>query len=183
VSLLFLLGGARSGKSALAVRLAREHGGRVVFVATAEPRDDEMRARIQAHRAERPSEWQTVEEPIEVRETIDRAPADALVVVDCLTLWTSNLLDSGHAADEIETEALATAVTAAARAALVVAVSNEVGLGIVPAMPLGRLYRDMLGRTNAHFAAAAERSALVVAGRVLELAPPEALLPGASRVS
>jgi adenosyl cobinamide kinase/adenosyl cobinamide phosphate guanylyltransferase len=178
MGLVFLLGGARSGKSALALRLAREHGGPVVFVATAEPRDEEMRERIRRHRAERPHDWQTVEEPVALGETIAGAPAAALVVVDCLTLWVSNLLGRGESGDEIERAARATAAAAARRGAPVVAVSNEVGLGIVPATPLGRVYRDVLGRTNAAFAAAAERSVLVVAGRVLELAPAEAIRVG-----
>lgn len=172
MGLLLLLGGARSGKSALALRLAHDHRGPVVVVATAEPLDDEMRERIRRHRSERPDGWQTVEEPCALGEAIAGAPAGALVVVDCLTLWVSNLLGRGDSEDEIERTARAAAAMAAARPGPVVAVSNEVGLGIVPATPLGRTYRDVLGRTNAAFAAAAERSLLVVAGRVLELAAP-----------
>jgi adenosylcobinamide kinase/adenosylcobinamide-phosphate guanylyltransferase len=173
MSLLFLLGGARSGKSALAVRLACAHPGPVVFVATAEPRDEEMRERIRRHRAERPRSWQTVEEPVALAACVAGAPPGALVVVDCLTVWVSNLLERGDSGEEIEQAARTTAAAAARRGSPVVAVSNEVGLGIVPATALGRLYRDVLGRTNASFAAAAERSLLVVAGRLLELAPPE----------
>lgn len=178
MGLLLLLGGARSGKSALALRLAREHRGPVVFVATAEPRDEEMGERIRRHRAKRPREWQTVEEPVALAACVAGAPADAFVVVDCLTLWVSNLLDRGESGDAIEREACATAAAAARRGAPVVAVSNEVGLGIVPATLLGRVYRDVLGRTNAAFAAAAGRSVLVVAGRVLELAPAEVIRVG-----
>lgn len=168
--LVFLLGGARSGKSALAVRLAEESAAPVVFVATAELRgEEEMQARIEAHRAERPASWTTVEEPLELADAFASAPAEACVVVDCLTLWVSNGLEAGLGDEEVERLALEAARVAAARDSLTIVVSNEVGLGIVPATPLGRRFRDVLGRVNAVFAAAAERASLVVAGRELEL--------------
>lgn len=170
MALTFLLGGARSGKSTLAVRLASEWSGPVVFVATAEHRDDpEMDARIEAHVAERPPGWKTVEAPLEVVGCVAAAPADACVVVDCLTLWVSNALEAGWSDEETEAAAGELARAAAVREAPTVVVSNEVGLGVVPETPLGRRYRDVLGRVNAVVAAEADRALLVVAGRALEL--------------
>ena len=159
MSLVFLLGGARSGKSALAVRLASASGAPVVFVATGEARDEEMRERIARHRAERPREWTTVEEPLELRAAIASAPAEACVVVDCLSLWVANLLEQGREPEP----------AVPLRDGPTIAVSNEVGLGIVPATPLGRAYRDVLGRVNAAWAAAADEAYLVVAGKALRL--------------
>ena len=171
MGLVFLLGGARSGKSALAVRLAAESGLPVVFVATAAPGegDSEMEARVAAHRAERPDGWTTVEEPLDLAGALRGAREDACVVVDCLTLWTANALEAGLADDEVAARASEAARLAAARGPLTVVVSNEVGLGVVPATPLGRRFRDVLGRVNAVFAEAAARASLVVAGRELEL--------------
>jgi adenosyl cobinamide kinase/adenosyl cobinamide phosphate guanylyltransferase len=167
MSLLLLLGGARSGKSRLAVRLAREDGASVLFIATAEARDEEMSERISQHRAERPSEWHTLEEPLRLREAIETAPAESCVVVDCLSLWVANLLERGDDAEAAATEA---ARSAARREARTIAVTNEAGLGIVPATPLGREYRDVLGRVNAIWAEAADEAYLVVAGKALRLA-------------
>jgi adenosylcobinamide kinase / adenosylcobinamide-phosphate guanylyltransferase len=167
MSLVLLLGGARSGKSSLAVRLAEADGGPVVFVATAEPRDAEMVQRIDLHREERPSGWQTVEEPLALADALAAAPDEACVIVDCLSLWVANVLERGAA--DVEQRAAAAAAVAAARHATTIAVSNEVGLGVVPATPLGRAYRDVLGRVNAIWAAAADECHLVVAGKVLKL--------------
>jgi adenosylcobinamide kinase / adenosylcobinamide-phosphate guanylyltransferase len=164
----FLVGGARSGKSSLAVRLATESGRAVVFVATSEPRDDEMAARIESHRAERPAKWSTVEAPLDLAGALAAAPQEACVVLDCLTLWTSNALEAGWSDEAVAEAAEAVAGLAAARGAPTVVVSNEVGLGVVPDTPLGRRYRDVHGRVNAIFAGAAERACLVVAGRALE---------------
>jgi adenosyl cobinamide kinase/adenosyl cobinamide phosphate guanylyltransferase len=166
VSLTFLLGGARSGKSSLALELAERSGGPVTFIATATAGDDEMAARIAAHRAERPDAWTTVEEPLHLREALEAA--QGTVVVDCLSLWVANLLEAQVAA--IEEQAVAAAAAATGRRTI--AVSNEVGLGVVPATPLGRHYRDVLGRVNAVWADAAEVALLVVAGRALPLASP-----------
>jgi adenosylcobyric acid synthase len=161
--LTFLLGGARSGKSALALSLAGD--GPVTFVATGTAGDDEMAERIERHRAERPAGWVTVEEPVALRDAV--AAAQGTVVVDCLSLWVANLLEAGWADAEVEAEAVAAAQVAAGRRTI--AVSNEVGLGVVPATPLGRRYRDVLGRVNASWAAAAEDAYFVVAGRALRL--------------
>jgi adenosyl cobinamide kinase/adenosyl cobinamide phosphate guanylyltransferase len=169
MSLVLLLGGARSGKSTLAVGRGRAWGGDVVFVATAEARDADMRARIERHRRERPAGWAVVEEPRRLA-SLPCWGAGALVIVDCLTLWVANLLEAGCGDDEVAAAADELAALAAARAAPAVLVSNEVGLGVVPATPLGRRYRDVLGRVNCVVAARADEALLLVAGRELRLA-------------
>ena len=167
--LTLLLGGARSGKSTLALRRASHSGVAVVFVATGEAGDDEMAARIARHRAERPAQWTTVEEPIDLAGALAACPPQACVVVDCLSLWVANVM--GRNVDDREIERLAgeAAALAAGRRAPTIAVSNEVGLGVVPEHPLGRRYRDVLGRVNALWATAANEALLVVAGRALRL--------------
>ena len=165
----FLIGGARSGKSSLAVRLASACDGPVVVLVTAEARDEEMAERIRAHRAARPAAWKTVEAPLEHLPAIRDVGEPSCVILDCLTLWVSNALEAGDSEDEIDREARALASTLAERAAPAIVVSNEVGLGIVPTNELARTYRDVLGRVNGSFAAAASRSFLVVAGRGLPL--------------
>ena len=171
MTLVVLLGGARSGKSRRAVELARRRGGSVTFVATAEPGDDEMAARIAAHRADRPPAWATVEEPYELGAALAGVADGETVVVDCLSLWVANALARGDADADVDDAARSAAALAAARRGLTVAVSNEVGLGIVPATPLGRRYRDVLGRVNALWVAASDEAAFVVAGRALPLEP------------
>jgi adenosyl cobinamide kinase/adenosyl cobinamide phosphate guanylyltransferase len=158
MTLVVYVGGARSGKSRLAVERAAAAGTPVVFVATGEAGDEEMAERIARHRAERPVGWQTVEEPLELTRALRAAPPDATVIVDCLSLWVAN---GGG-----DTAAVG---AAAARAALTIAVTNEVGLGIVPDNALARTYRDALGRVNAAWVAAADEAYFVVAGKTLQL--------------
>ncbi len=177
MALVFLTGGARSGKSALAVRLASEQSAPVVFLATAQPGDEEMEARIERHRRERPGPWRTIEEPLRLREAIEGVDGGHCLIVDCLTLWTANALDR-LGAEEAEARAAAAADAASARPGLTVAVTNEVGLGLVPDNPLGRSYRDLLGQVNAIWAAAADRAFLLVAGRALDLKRAESLAEG-----
>jgi len=179
VALTLLLGGARSGKSALAARLAAAEAATrpVVVVVTGEARDDEMAARIARHQAERPPGWATVRAPIDLAAAISAARRDAFVIVDCLTLWVANLA-ARHGDDEVLTLARRTADLAAARPAPTVAVSNEVGSGIVPFDPAVRAWRDLLGSVNAIWATAADRAALVVAGRVVRLERAEEVLGG-----
>jgi adenosylcobinamide kinase / adenosylcobinamide-phosphate guanylyltransferase len=165
----FLLGGARSGKSTLAVQLASAFGGPVVVLVTAEARDEEMSERIRAHRSTRSDAWGTVEAPLELLGAIEGVDEEAFLILDCLTLWVSNALEAGASEDEIDGEAGKLASILAERDAPSVVVSNEVGLGIVPANELARRYRDILGRVNGSFAAEASRSFLVVAGRGLPL--------------
>ncbi len=164
---LLLLGGARSGKSRLADRLGRQAEGSVTFIATATADDAEMALRIERHRSGRPAEWSTVEAPLEVQAAIDSAPERDFVIVDCLTLWVSNLMGAGRSSDSILALAGEAARTLAHRRGVVV--TNEVGLGIVPGNELARAYRDLLGAVNVAFADCAERSLLMVAGRALEL--------------
>jgi adenosyl cobinamide kinase/adenosyl cobinamide phosphate guanylyltransferase len=170
VTLLVLLGGARSGKSQLAQRLALDSGAPVTFVATATARDDEMAAKIAAHRTERPPAWSTVEEPFDLSGALARVPADTTVVVDCLTLWVANLIDRGDDARVVFALARETSATAAHRRGTTITVSNEVGLGVVPATELGRRYRDVLGEVNRIWSARADRVWLTIAGKALPLA-------------
>ena len=170
MTLIFLLGGARSGKSSLAVELACRGGEPVVFVATGEPGDDEMRERIERHQRERPGGWTTVEEPRRLVAALETAPEGACLVVDCISFWVANVLELP--AVEIEAAAASAARIAAARLGRTIAVSNEVGMGLVPDNPMGREYRDVLGRVNAIWAGQASDSYLVVAGRALRLEEP-----------
>jgi adenosylcobinamide kinase / adenosylcobinamide-phosphate guanylyltransferase len=163
-------GGARAGKSAVAQRMALASGLAVSVVATAEPRDDEMAARIARHRVERPPEWTTVEAPLDVEGALRSIPADRFVLLDCLTLWVSNLIEAGRTSDEIRSSGSEVAAELLRRRGVVV--TNEVGLGVVPANELARRYVEDLGAVNACFAASAERALLMVAGRTLELDAP-----------
>jgi adenosylcobinamide kinase/adenosylcobinamide-phosphate guanylyltransferase len=174
MALTVLLGGARSGKSRLAVRLAESTGRPVTFVATAEAGDAEMAARIARHRAERPSAWRTREELVDLTAALHDAPAGDTIVLDCLTLWVSNLIGRGQSDAEILVFARGAASAAAARDGSVIAVSNEVGSGIVPMTPLGRRFQDLLGEVNAAWVDASDRAGLLVAGRVLWLPEPVA---------
>jgi adenosylcobinamide kinase / adenosylcobinamide-phosphate guanylyltransferase len=165
MTLVLLIGGARSGKSSLAVERAARESLPVVFVATGEAGDEEMAERIAQHRRQRPPEWTTVEEPVELARAVAAAPGDAVLVVDCLSIWVANVLERG----EVEAAAADAARLAAARPGPTIAVTNEVGLGIVPDNELARRYRDELGRVNAIWAAAADEAYFVVAGRALRL--------------
>ena len=169
MALTVLLGGARSGKSRLAVELATAMRSPVTFVATGEPRDAEMAERIAAHRAERPGEWVTVEEPYGLEEVLRGVDPAHAVIVDCLSLWTANVFDRDADPGSVLDAAAKAASVATRRSALTVAVSNEVGLGVVPATDLGRAYRDLLGSVNRIWVDAASEAALVVAGRALSL--------------
>jgi adenosyl cobinamide kinase/adenosyl cobinamide phosphate guanylyltransferase len=172
MALTLLLGGARSGKSALAARLASSSGRPVVVVATAEARDEEMAERIRRHREERPVDWSTIEEPLDLQAAIGTLHDDACAILDCLSLWVSNAMESGADDDGIVDRARAVAAALAAREAPAVVVSNEVGLGIVPANELARRYRDVLGRVNVTFVEAADAAYFVIAGKALPLEEP-----------
>jgi adenosylcobinamide kinase/adenosylcobinamide-phosphate guanylyltransferase len=162
-----VLGGARSGKSAYAERLI---GARGLYLATAETGDAEMAERIREHRERRGAGWKTVEEPVDVAGAIERnASADLPVLVDCLTLWLSNLMAAQRNIDH-EADRLVNCLHSLPSP--VVLVSNEVGLGIVPATPLGRAFRDHAGRLNQRVAAAADRVIFVAAGLPLTLKEP-----------
>lgn len=167
MALTLVLGGARSGKSRHAQRLAEQAGGRRVFIATAEPIDDEMADRIARHRADRGAGWTTVEAPLDLVDAVHRhAAADAVLLVDCVTVWLGNLLH--HELDV--TAAIDGLVGALSEApGQLIIVSNEVGLAIVPETPLGRRFRDLAGLLNQRLAATAGHAVLVVAGIALSI--------------
>jgi adenosyl cobinamide kinase/adenosyl cobinamide phosphate guanylyltransferase len=169
MALSVLLGGARSGKSTLAVQHALAYAGPVCFIATATAGDTEMAARIARHREERPVSWQTLEEPLELEAALTRVDSETLVILDCLTLWVTNQLAAGVQDSEIEGHATRSAQRAAAHNAPVIAVSNELGMGIVPADPPTRRFRDVHGRVNAAWVAYACKADLLVAGALLQL--------------
>lgn len=176
--MVLILGGARSGKSALAQEIAVRSGARVTLLATAEGADQEMAERIARHRAARPAGWTTIEEPVALMRAASAAPEGDLVVVDCLTLWVSNLMGREEDDGDILAAAVELARELGMRASGAVVVSNEVGLGIVPANALARRFRGTLGSVNAAFAALAGRTLLMVAGRVHELNSPGDFLEG-----
>lgn len=163
-----ILGGARSGKSALAERLALQSGHEVVYIATARAGDAEMAARIAHHRARRPSHWMSVEEPSALALAMTtHARDDRLLLVDCLTLWLSNLLIEGDARFDDERDAMLSALPQLPGE--IVLVSNEVGLGIVPMGELSRRFVDEAGRLHQSLAMRCERVIFVAAGLPLAL--------------
>jgi adenosylcobinamide kinase/adenosylcobinamide-phosphate guanylyltransferase len=169
-SITLVLGGVRSGKSRYAQQLA-ERESRVVFVATAKASDDEMHRKIERHRRERPAEWITVEEPLELVQVLAQKARDCdVMVVDCLTVFAANLLETeGEDQSAIERRVEALCVALQSASCSVVLVSNEVGSGVVPAYPLGRRYRDLLGEINQSVARIADDVVLMVAGLPLAL--------------
>ncbi len=174
--LTLILGGAKSGKSRLAQNMA-EPSNRVCYVATAiRDGDPEMTARIDRHRASRPAHWQTVEEPFTLDSAVEEtAPETDAVIVDCLTVWLSNLLwrfreDTPERVEE-EVRRQLTRITAAAGCAHIILVSNEVGAGIVPESRVARLFRDLQGLVNQWAAESADEVILAIAGLPLYLKP------------
>lgn len=175
--LTLILGGARSGKTRYALELAPQLGARVTYLATAEAGDDEMRTRIAHHRAERPSDWQTIEAPLNVGDALANVNAD-VVLLDCVTLLVTNaMLSLGeHATFEEqqarviqEIESLIQSYRAGSFALVIV--SNEVGLGIVPDNQLARAYRDLLGWANQRLAREADEVLFMVAGLPMKVKP------------
>jgi adenosylcobinamide kinase / adenosylcobinamide-phosphate guanylyltransferase len=157
-----ILGGARSGKSRHAEMLGRAHGGALVYIATGEAGDSEMAERIKRHRLGRGPEWTTIEEPVELVAAVSReAGPRRFVLIDCVTLWISNLMGLRRAVPA-EVDALARAIEAAPGA--VCLVSNEVGLGIVPDNAMARAFRDEAGLAHQRLAAVCEEVVLMVAG-------------------
>ena len=174
-------GGARSGKSTFALARARELGARRLFVATARRYDAELSARIDRHVAERGAEFTTIEEPLALPERLLAATGHDVVVVDCLTLWLSNLLLDGATPETIggRVEELAAALRRAP--CHVVVVTNEVGMGLHPETALGRTFRDLAGRAHQRLSAVSDEVHLAVMGLVVRLkpAPVEVRSPGA----
>jgi adenosylcobinamide kinase / adenosylcobinamide-phosphate guanylyltransferase len=161
-----VLGGVRSGKSHYAQQLG-EYAERVVFVATAQAGDDEMLRKVERHQGSRPRHWQTVEEPLQLAETIARHGSSCdLMIIDCLTFFAANLLDA-QGDEQNAIEALCMALKSPPCS--IVLVSNEVGSGVVPAYPSGRRFRDLLGEMNQSVARVASNVLLLVAGLPLVL--------------
>jgi adenosylcobinamide kinase/adenosylcobinamide-phosphate guanylyltransferase len=162
-----ILGGARSGKSARALWLAEQTQLELVYVATAQALDEEMAERIARHRADRDRRWRTLEAPLDLCAVLQAESGEnTCVLVDCLTLWLSNVMHAGRDLDQ-QTDALAQAIGAARGPALFV--SNELGLGLVPETALGRAFRDAQGRLNQRIAAVCDRVEFVAAGLPLAL--------------
>lgn len=169
--LTVLLGGARSGKSTAALRLAERQEAPVVYVATS-PHingDDDLEHRIDTHRAERPTDWETIEAELELADAVRDVPGDSFVIIDCLTVWLGNLLHHGHDDDAIAAASESALAAVRDRSGRTVAVSNEVGLGIVPAGAVSRRYRDLLGHINQRWVGVSDQAHLMVAGRALDL--------------
>lgn len=179
--LQLILGGARSGKSRHAETLALRSGEPVTVIATAQGLDEEMIARIGRHKADRPPHWRTVESPVDLAATLAReAQPGRHLIVDCLTLWLSNLLDGAEhltpPADAanlplFRTQRDALLDTLPQLPGTTLLIANEIGLGLVPETPLGRLFRDEAGRLNQTLAARCERVVFVAAGLPLTLKP------------
>jgi adenosylcobinamide kinase / adenosylcobinamide-phosphate guanylyltransferase len=181
--IVLITGGARSGKSRYAQEMAERSGKRVLFVATAQAGDDEMRRRILAHQRSRPSSWRTLEAPFDVGRSITEKAADSeVILLDCITLLINNVIGpllsaDGTDIDEIEADRAVTVeidglITCLKTAkADVLVVTNEVGLGLVPDNKLGRVYRDLLGKANQVLAAAADEVCFMVSGLPLKLKP------------
>lgn len=170
---VLITGGSRSGKSSYALRVAERPAAaeqHAFFIATARPLDDEMRARIEHHQSERPPFFQTIEEPLELSRALLRLEEHAgVVVIDCLTLWISNLMAEGRDDPTILAQARALAAALSAAPYDVFVVTDEVGSGLVPMDPVGRRFRDLLGWTNQELGRAADQILMMVAGYPLRV--------------
>lgn len=167
MSLTLILGGARSGKSKFAIKLCKNKEA-VAFIATALALDDEIEERIKRHKSERPQSWKTIEEPIDLLSAVKTASDFPYIIIDCLTMWVSNLLEK-HLDEDIIRMAEEVSTYCKYFKGEVIVISNEVGLGIVPEYPLGRRYRDLLGKVNQIFASNASKVFFMVAGIPLEV--------------
>jgi len=175
--LIFITGGARSGKSNFAEKMAAKTSKEVVYIATGQPLDEEMTFRIKKHREKRLNTWETYEEPTEVRELVSRLGLEKeVILIDCLTLLTSNLLlrkedkvEDSKWQGEILVEIEKLAEVSYKVPAQVIIISNEVGMGLVPDNPLGRVYRDILGRANSIIADKADEVFMMVSGIPLKI--------------
>ncbi|AWT37646.1 adenosylcobinamide kinase/adenosylcobinamide phosphate guanyltransferase [Deinococcus arenae] len=167
MTLVFVTGGARSGKSSFAEARAAQVGAPVTYVATAQAFDDEMTARIVRHRADRPARWVTREEPLHVPAVVREV--QGTVLLDCLSLWVSNLMLADWTDDAVLAAADDLLRAASDRGGVTVLVTNEVGFGIVPDNALARRFRDLLGWVNQRAAAASDEAWLIVSGRPLRL--------------
>lgn len=171
--IIFIIGAVRSGKSRFALQLAKQKAGAgragVVFLATCRPKDREMKERVRRHKISRPSSWQTIEEPLDIAAAIKRVKGEKVIILDCLTLWLSNLLCAGAGEKEMlkKTKELAAAALGA-KCSLII-VSNEVGWGIVPENKMARLFRDIAGTAHQELAKICDEVYLMVAGISLKV--------------
>jgi adenosylcobinamide kinase/adenosylcobinamide-phosphate guanylyltransferase len=166
--IMFVLGGSRSGKSTFALKETSAVSGKKAFIATAECLDEEMRMRIKKHRQERKKDWVTYEEPLYIARLMEKIRGEYdVVLIDCLTLWLSNIMHAGLDAED-EVKMLTLAISGNCPPLLYI-VSNEVGLGIVPESPMGREYRDNLGFLNQEIARIAGNVYFMVAGIPLKV--------------
>ena len=169
-NLTLITGGVRSGKTVFAESLVKG-ASRVVYLATALSTDEEMAARITEHRARRPASWETVEEPLDLAQAVQRIAPDAALIVDCLGFWVANILRREAAETEVYSQVGRFLRAVGGRQEQTAIVTNEVGSGIVPAYPSGRLYRDVLGRVNQQVAEAADTVFLLVCGIPVRIKP------------
>ena len=170
--ILLLGGGVRSGKSAFALDLARRFGNKRAFIATATPLDDEMKSRIERHQRERRDEFTTIEEPIDLAAALDALTDYDVAVVDCLTLWLSNLLLNQESVEAILERADAVVRVLQKRRFHTVLVTNEVGMSVHPPTPLGRTFVEIAGLTHQRVARVADEIYLAVLGTALRIKPP-----------
>jgi adenosylcobinamide kinase/adenosylcobinamide-phosphate guanylyltransferase len=169
--LILVTGGARSGKSCFAQKLAEAVKGRKAFIATAEPLDHEMKQRITLHRKKRPAGWNTVEEPLHLEKMIKKCGEGYdVLLIDCLTLWISNLMVNKNMKEKAILKNISNLVTSCKEIpSRVIMVTNELGMGIVPANRLSRLYRDLVGKANQQIAAEADEVYFLVSGIPMKL--------------
>lgn len=168
--IIFFIGGARSGKSAYALELGSRIHGRKAFLATAEAFDDEMSERIAMHRKNRPVEWETIEEPLAINERLRKIDdVYDIVIIDCLTLWLSNMIGKDEDSDQIRAEIELLAATMKDVSYNSIVVSNEVGQGIVPENKVARLFRDLNGWINRRIASIADEVYIVTCGIPLKI--------------
>ena len=175
--LILVGGGARSGKSRFALTLARRLGARRLFVATGQAQDDEMRARIQRHQQSRGPDFATLEEPLALAGALGDVKDVDVVVIDCLTLWLANVLLDGKTPDQIETRVREFSAVLVRRSFHAIVVTNEVGLGIVPETPLGRVFRDVAGSAHQELSQAADEVYFAALGTMLRLKPVPTFIP------
>ena len=164
--IILVTGGARSGKSALAERLAQSRGNKVIYIATSEPFDDEMQSRIDRHRARRDAGWRTVDAPLELPDMLVQTDGDAPRLVDCLTMWLNNLIYHNR---DVSDEMNRLIKVISEQQADLVMVTNEIGSGLVPQTAEARKFRDLAGELNQMVAQAASQVYLSVSGIPLKI--------------
>ncbi len=163
--LIFVTGGRRSGKSSYALDLGESLGGKKLFIATAQALDKEMEERIARHKAERGNGWETMEVPVNISDAVKTASRYDVVLIDCLTLWLSNLMHEDNPKENDIIEKIDDLVTTGTKAKpVIILVSNEIGLGIIPDNPLARKFSDLAGVMNQKVAAAADMVVMTLSG-------------------